>query len=103
MKLKFALISICFSILIIIGIIYHNSQLAALYNLSHGKERALFGLTELAQLDKKLYLGYCAIFTLILEIVAWRKKEPKKLYLLAIGLSILSLSLLFIRLWVYMV
>ncbi|WP_341903433.1 hypothetical protein [Fluviicola taffensis] len=101
MRLKFSLISIFVNILIIIGIIYHNYQLASLYQETQGKERALFAIIELAQLDKKLYLGYCIVFTLILGIVAWRKKEPKKHYLFAIGLSILSISLLFIRLWVY--
>ena len=63
-------ISILISAVCICGIVVHNYRLATLFNNSSGKNRALFGLTELAYLDVKLYLGLVLVVALVFGIYA---------------------------------
>ena len=96
-------ISILFSLVCICGIVFQNYRLAEMFNKSRGKNRALFGITELIQLDVKLYLGIVLVVSLVFGILAIRKAENKQLSILSIILSVIGIILLFIRLWPMMV
>ena len=97
------LISIFISVSCFVGIIFQNYRLAEMYNKSRGKNRALFGITELIQLDIKLYIGIGLLASLLLGIIAIRKKENRMLSILSIMLSFIFIILLFIRLWKYFI
>jgi len=96
-------ISILISLSCFLGIIYQNYRLAEMFKHSKGKTRALFGIIEFAQLDVKLYLGLALIVSLLLGILAFRKKEHRIFSILSIILSIITIILLFIRFWTFMV
>lgn len=99
---KYAFISLVLSLISISGNIFQNYRLAELYNKSTGKTRALFGLIELTQLYIKIYLGIVSIVALIFAIIAFRKNENRILTLLSIILSVISFTLLYVRLFVYL-
>lgn len=96
-------ISIVISIVSICGIVVHNYRLATLFNNSSGKNRALFGLTELAYLDVKVYLGLVLIVALVFGILAIRKAENSKFSMLSIILSMLGILSLLVRWWQIMI
>ncbi len=96
-------VSIFFSLVSITGIVYQNYRLAEMFNTSTGKTRALFGITEVSQLDVKVYLGLVSIISLIFAVLALWKKENRKLAWLSIGLSGVAIILLFIRFWKLMI
>ena len=96
-------ISIVISIVCIFGIVVYNYKLATLFDNSRGKDRALFGLTELANLDVKLYLGIVLIVALVFAILAIRKAENSKLSMLSIILSMLTISSLLVDWWQIMI
>jgi hypothetical protein len=96
-------ISIGISIAGILGIVYENFRLAEMYTQSRGKNRALFGLIELAQYDVKLYLGMALMLNLIFAFQAFHKKENYTLSMLALILSGIGLILLFVRFWTLLV
>jgi len=101
--MKRYLISIFISIACIASIIFENYRLAEMYNKSTGKTRALFGITEFLRLDIKLYIGVGLLMSFILGILAIRRNENRKLSILSIVLSVISIILLFIRLWAYFI
>ena len=92
-------VSILISLFCICGIVFQNYRLAVMFNKSKGKNRALFGITELAQLDVKLYLGIFLVVALAFGIFAIRKTENRQFSILSIILSIIGIILLFVRLW----
>jgi hypothetical protein len=92
-------VSLLASFLCICGIVFQNYRLAEMYTKSRGKNRALFGLTELAQLDVKLYIGVVLSFSLVFGILAIRNGENPRLSTLSIVLSVTGMVLLFVRLW----
>ena len=92
-------VSILTSFLGICGIVFQNYRLAGMFTKARGKNRALFGLTELAQLDVKLYIGIVLIISLVFGILAIRNGENLRLSMLSIVLSLTGMVLLFIRLW----
>ena len=92
-------ISILISLVCICGIVFQNYRLAEMFNQSTGKNRALFGLTEIRQLDVKLYLGIVLIVALVFGILAIRKAENRQFSILSIVLSVIGIVLLFINLW----
>ncbi len=96
-------ISIIISIITISGIIFQNYRLVEMYNKSRGKNRAFFGFTEIAQLDVKFCLGLLCIISLVFGILAILKKENLKLSIISVGISLISIVLLLIRLWTYMI
>ena len=102
-KMKKYQISIVISIVCICGIVVHNYRLATLFNNSSGKNRALFGLTEVANLDVKLYVGFVLIVALVFGILAIRKAENNKLSMLSIILSMLGIISLLVRWWQIMI
>jgi hypothetical protein len=101
MKIKLSLISIAFSFISVALTLYQNYRLACMYELAQGKTKALFGITEIREMDKKVYIGIISIAALIIGYIALRKQENKKLAMTAIFLGVLSIALLFIRLWTY--
>lgn len=74
-----------------------------MFNKAQGKDKALFGLKELTQLDIKVYLGIILIVSLILSIMASIKKENTMYSRFAVILNIFTFILLFMRLWTYLV
>jgi hypothetical protein len=100
---KYSKYSSILSLISVLGIIYQNFRLREMFLKTHGKDRALFGITEIAQLDIKLYFGLISLISLILIIIAIRKKEVKKTLLAAIILNTISIVIIFVRLWTYWV
>lgn len=96
-------ISILISLMCICGIVFQNYRLADMFNKSRGKNRALFGITELAQLEVKLYIGIVLIVGLVFGILAIRKAENIQLSILSIILSVSGIILLYTRLWPVMI
>lgn len=96
-------VSIIFSLSCILGIFFQNYRLAKLYDNSVGKTRALFGLTEIANLDIKVYLAFASLISLVFGILAIRNKENLKLAIISIALSSIAIILLFIRLCKFMI
>ncbi len=101
--MKRYVISIFLSLISILGIIFQNYRLAVMYNESGGKNRALFGITEIAQYDIKLYLGIFLFVALLIGIIAIRRKENKIFSLLSIIVSLIGIILLFFRIWTIMI
>ncbi|CAM4114121.1 MULTISPECIES: hypothetical protein [Flavobacterium] len=96
-------ISILISVVSICGIVVLNYRLATLFNNSSGKNKALFGLTELAYLDVKLYIGLVVTIALGFGILAIRKAENRQYSILSIILSIIGILSLFVRWWTMMI
>ncbi|MBF6642399.1 hypothetical protein IVB69_12985 [Flavobacterium sp. J49] len=96
-------ISIFISLVSIIGIIYQNYRIAQIFNESRGKNRALFGITELTRLDVKLYLGLALIVSFIFGILSIRKREDFYFSILSVVLSFIGINLLFIKVWTWMI
>ena len=102
-KNKFSELSIILSIICIIAVIIVNFKIANQYFLSDGKTKALFGLIELTTFYYKYYFVILGILSLILGLLGIKKKELKLTYLIALSLSVLSIILVFIRLWKLMI
>ena len=98
---KYSIVSICLSIISIVGIVIHNMKLHELYLQAGRKEKALFGIIELQQLGDKLCLGACSLIGLILVVMAIKKKETTILVAIAALICVLSIVLLFLRLWIW--
>lgn len=96
-------ISIILSLICICGIVFQNYRLAEMYNKSTGKNRALFGMTEILQLEVKLYLGIALIIGLTFGVLAIRKLENKSLSILSIILNVIGIIFLFVRFWTMMI
>lgn len=99
----FSVLSITLSIICIIAIISINFKIAKHYSLSDEKTKALFGLIELTTFFYQYYLVIPGILSGLLGVLGVKKNEPKLLYLVAVSLSLLSIVLIFFRLWKLMI
>lgn len=100
---KYSVASIILSLICIGATVFQNFRLLRMYRQARGKDKALFGITEISELDVKLYIGIGIVFGLILALVAIRKKENRTLSYTAVLFALLSSLLLFVRLWTYWV
>lgn len=97
------MVSTIASIICIIGLVYVNNLLALEYQHSSGKDQALFGLTELIRIERKLYFIPFGIISLVCCIIAISKNERITNILVSSLLTIISIILFFLRIWEYMV
>jgi purine-cytosine permease-like protein len=65
---------------------------------SFGKNRALFGLIELTQFGYQYYVAVLGIIALILAILGI-KQERLKEQITAVLLSLLAITIVFVRVW----
>ena len=103
MRNIYSLIASCLGLVTILGVVYQNNRLANMYLESKGKTRALFGFTELNQLDIKVYLGLTILIGIVFWVIAWRKREHKTGLIISSIFLCAATSSLFMRLWTYLV
>lgn len=102
-KYRFSVLSIILSIVCIITVIVVNRKIVGQYLLSDGKTRALFGITEILEFSYQYYLIIPNLISLFLGLIAIRKKEKKLTIQIALSISILSIILIFSRIWRLMI
>lgn len=100
---KFSILSLVSSSICIVGLLIFNYNLSLIYLSSSGKTQALFGIIELSRLHIKLYFIPVALISVILGILAMRKKETKWLAMVSIVGCIIAIVFFFIRLWTFMI
>jgi hypothetical protein len=91
-------VSVLLSVLVIFFLIYINIQTALLYENSHGKDRALFGLIELINFGYKYWLIFPALLALTIGLLNWYRGGGKKAILISL-LALVACCLIFIRFW----
>jgi hypothetical protein len=80
-----------------------NYDIALQYLRSDGKTKALFGLLETLRYGFQYYLVAISLLDIILLIFAVKRKEDKVYLVIATVLLIISASLLFGRIWRWMI
>ena len=100
---KFSLISLIISIGSTLYLIILNYNLAQRFLSVDGKTQALFGIIELSWLNYKLYIVPFLILSLLLWVLSIRKKELRALSVTATILIVISIILVFIRIWRWMI
>ena len=103
MTKKMSIISIGLSVICIVLTLIINYRISLRFNSSDGKTQALFGIIELTNYSYKYYFVLLSLISLGFAIVAKRRKEPIKLNRIAMILGILSLGLIFLRIWRIMI
>lgn len=83
----------------IIAIIKINHDIAMAYLAADGKTRALFGIIEWLNYGYRYYFILLSIGAIIFAIKGSMRKETKVLNRIAYALSVLSVILIFFRLW----
>lgn len=99
MKIKLAVVSIILSVAGIISTLFINYNIAQTYAASDGKTKALFGIVEQTRFGYQFYLGFFGILAIYTGISAIKSKEPKPSVVLAFALAIISIVLVFVRIW----
>ena len=89
-------ISLSLSILSIIFTVFINIQIAKEYLRVDGKTKALFGIKELLQFSYQYYVAILGILALLLALFS---KENQKSIILSASLAIISVALVFLRIW----
>lgn len=100
---KFSVLSIAFSILCFIVIIKINHDIALRYLQSDGKTRALFGITETLVYYYQYYFVGLSLLSIAFAIIGAKRKEHWLPTRLAYILGLLSLILIFSRVWRLMI
>jgi len=99
----FSLISIFLSGLCISIITKINIDIAQRYLHSDGKTQALFGITETLVFYYQYYFIGFSLGALILAIIGTRRKENRYVNRLAYIIGIISLIIIFARVWRLMI
>jgi hypothetical protein len=106
---KYSILSLVSSSICIVGLLLllllllFNYNLSLTYLASSGKTQALFGIIGLTRLYIKLYFIPLALASIILGIIAMKKKEIKWLAMVSIVGCIIATGFFFIRVWTYMI
>jgi hypothetical protein len=100
---KISVLSIIASIISLVFIAKNNYNLAVIFTSTNEKTHSLFVVVETLNYYVKYYFLIISSVSLILAIWAIRKNESRKIAFTAVGLSILSIILLFIPLWKTMI
>ena len=96
---KWNTISIALSSIGIVAGLFIEHNIFIDYQNASGKTQALFGLNELLGYSEKKYIVGLGLVSLILSLIALRKKEQKSLVQFSIITGILCFILPFIRIW----
>lgn len=84
-------------------LIRNNYNLSVLYLSAKGKTRGMFGIVETLNYYFKYYILVIIAVALLFAIFALRKKEESRMVYWAIGLCVLTVILVFIPLWKFMI
>jgi hypothetical protein len=95
----FSLISVIISGLCIAIIIKINTDIAQRYLHSDGKTQALFGITETLVFYYQYYFVGLSLIALILAIIGTKRKENRLVNRLGYIIGLLSLIMIFARVW----
>jgi hypothetical protein len=95
--------SLLLSLVTFIGVIWTNLAIAARFNASTGKTRALFGIIESTYSYKYFFAIGGVLATLLGVIAARRRQRQRWLAVVAIVLGLSSLALVLVRMWTLMV
>ena len=98
-KIKYLGISILLSVISIAISIFINTQIAKVYLRSSGKNKALFGLTELTRFGYQYYIALLGIVSLIFAILSIKKNAQGIKKITAVLLSLLAMGIVFARIW----
>jgi len=99
----YSLISLILSGLCIAIIIKINTDIAQRYLQSDSKTKALFWITETLVFYYQYYFVGLSLIALILAIIGTKKKENRLENRLAYIFGLLSLIILFVRVWRLMI
>jgi|SRR5450432_1339019 len=99
----FSTLCIVLSSLLAVAVFKINYDIALQYLRSDGKSKALFSLIETLRYGFQYYLVAIGLLEIILLIFAFRRKEEKVYLVIATVLLIISASLLFGRIWRWMI
>ena len=97
MKKRFLSVSILLSVISITLTLLINLKIAKEYQHVHGKNRALFGITEIFRFDYQFYVLLIGLIALSFSILAKSNKFINKY--LAIILSTIAITIVFLRIW----
>lgn len=98
-KSKYLYYSLLLSVLSILTTLWLNYQIAKEYLSVSGKTRALFGINEILQFGYQYWVVLAGLVALILGIMSTVKSTSTAFKWAAILLSLLSIALVFIRIW----
>jgi len=99
----YSVLSLVSSSICIVGLLIHNYNLSLAYLSSGGKTRALFGIIELSRIHIKLYFIPFALISIVLGILAVRRKENKSLVIVSIIGCLIAVGSFFIRYWRFII
>jgi len=99
----YSLISVFLSGLCIAIIIRINTDIALRYIQSDGKTRALFRITETLVFYYQYYFVGLSLIAMIFAIIGTKRKENKRVNRLAYVIGLLSLIIIFARVWRLMI
>lgn len=102
-NLKYSIFSFIASLICIIGLLIHNYNLAKIYLSASGKNRALFGLTELNRLYVKLYFIPFALIAIIFLFFARKERENLTLLICSFTFLMIAVFCFFYRFWLLMI
>jgi uncharacterized protein with ACT and thioredoxin-like domain len=102
MKNKFIILSLLFSITSIILTVKTNIDIVEAYLKADGKTKALFGIVEMVY-DYKYFFLILTTISLILSLYSRKKAESKLMFFIAIVSSIVSVALIFMRIWTWII
>ena len=100
---KYSLISVILSGLCIAIIIKINTDIAQRYLQSDDKTRALFGITETLVFYYQYHFAELSMIAMILSIIGTKRKENRLVNRLAYVIGLLSLIIIFARVWRLMI
>jgi len=99
----YSLISIFISGLCIAIILKINTDIAHTYLQSDGKTKALFGITETLVFYYQYYFIGLSLIALVLAIIGTKRKENRLMNRLSYIIGLLSLIMIFLRVWRLMI
>jgi len=102
-KKAYSLISVILSGLCISIIIKINIDIAQRYLQSDGKTQALFGITETFEFYYQYYYLGLSLIALILAMIGTKRKENSLINRTAYIISLISLIIIFARVWRLMI
>ncbi len=97
--INYFIISILVSNISIFITLFINHKIAEEYLKSNGKSRALFGIKELLQFNYQYYVVIPGIVSCILLILAIKIGIPTGKTITAALLSLLAITIVFVRIW----
>lgn len=103
MKNTFSVLSIFLSCCLAAAVVRINNEIAAAYIATDGKGRALFGLIETLRFGYQYYFLILAILSIVFSFIALKKNENKTITVVSFVLIIITIILLFSRIWRLMI